>query len=398
MSNWLDFDLDKTVKDFEYTRRAAIQMNRVIDSDEFKDMDSDMIFDYLANRMEIVWFPDYLKRYIYEKLKMDVPFKEVSNEDYLEIISASFTDNCAPCSLTPTTTKKTAMIKLWLSQPGTKRNTIFTLGFGLRMRAEEVSEFLTKVLKEEDFDFDDPTETIFWHCYKHDLPYALADHLIKEYETMAPGDAASKKWMAMRDAPEIYLLSERNLRTYLSILKARGTREEKETVSFDEFKKLYDRCCEIISEQFNQDEAFDEGKRNWTPAMIRPSDLEKVLCSGMPSDGTFNLKALSASRLGKLFQKKRMSRQRISGILNHTYSVERFDLITLLFFIYACTVEPDWPAERYLRYIDDVNGLLTRCHMEEIYPANPYEAFILMCIVSEYPLNTYAEVWAKSFD
>ena len=73
------------------------------------------------------------------------------------------------------------------------------------------------------------------------------------------------------------------------------------------------------------------------------------------------------------------------------------DLITLLFFIYAHTVEPDWPAERYLRYIDGINEILARCHMQGIYPANPYEAFVLMCIVTECPLDVYAEVWEMSF-
>ena len=77
--------------------------------------------------------------------------------------------------------------------------------------------------------------------------------------------------------------------------------------------------------------------------------------------------------------------------------MERFDLITLLFFIYAETVEPDWPAERYLKYIDAVNEILHRCGMADIYPVNPYEAFVLMCLVTDYPLYTYAEIWEKSY-
>ena len=397
MSEWLDFDLDKSVRDYEYTRRAAVQMNRIIDSGDFEEMDADMIFDYLVNRMEIVWFPDYLKRYIYEKLEMDVPFRDVALPEYQEIISGAFTDNSAPYSLTPTTTKKTAMIKLWLTQPGTKRSVIFTLGFGLRMTAEEVSEFLTKVLKEEDFDFEDPSETVFWYAFKNDLPYAEAARLLKAYEAMPAGPLSSKKWEAMRAAPEIYLLSEQNLLQYLAMLKAKGTMVEKESASFSEFMALYEKCCEIISGIYN-DDSFIEGKsRNWTPDMIKPADLEKALCSGMPVNGKHNLESMAASRLGKLFRNKRMSRQRISGILSRKHPVERFDLITLLFFIYAHTVEPDWPAERYLRYIDGINEILARCHMQGIYPANPYEAFVLMCIVTECPLDVYAEVWEMSF-
>lgn len=397
MNDWMNFDLDKTVHDFEYTRRAAVHMNRIIDSREFEEMDADMIFDYLANRMEIVWFPDYLKRYIYEKLETEIPFPDITLSDYADIISSSFADNSAPYSFTPTTTKKSAMIKLWLTQPGTKRSTVFTLGFGLRMTAEEVSEFLTKVLKEEDFDFDDPCETVFWYCYKNDLPYAEADRLLKEYEKMPVGSGSSRRWESMREAPEIYLLSGQNLERYLAMLKTRGTSEEKESAAFHEFRELYRQCCEQISILYNEEETPGVRKKSWTPDMIRPADLEKVLCSGMPVNGKNNLEALSASRLGKLFQNKRMSRQRISGILSRKHRAERFDLITLLFFIYACTVEPDWPAERYLQYIDAVNALLTRCHMQGIYPANPYEAFVLMCTVTDDPLEVYAEVWEKSF-
>ena len=73
MSHWLDFDLDATVHDFEYTRRAAVKMNRIIDSSDFEQMDADMIFDYLSKEMEIVVFPDYLRRYIYSRINTGYP-------------------------------------------------------------------------------------------------------------------------------------------------------------------------------------------------------------------------------------------------------------------------------------------------------------------------------------
>ena len=61
-------------------------------------------------------------------------------------------------------------------------------------------------------------------------------------------------------------------------------------------------------------------------------------------------------------------------------------------------VEPDRPEERYLLFIDDINSILHRCQMEDIYPVNPYEAFILMCLVTENPMDVYAEVWEKSYE
>lgn len=398
MSNWLDFDIDQTIRDYDYTMRAAASMNRIIDSSEFEEMDADMIFNYLSREMEIVLFPDFLKRYIYEKLEIDAPFRDVPQKEYEYIISQSFEANNAPYSLTPTTTKKTAMIRLWLTQPGTRRSTIFALGFGLKMTAEEVGEFLTKVLKEGGFHFTNPAETIYWYCYKNELPYASAAKYLAAYEAMEPGEFSEKKWAAMNAAPEVFLLSEQNLLLYLRLLKSGSISDGRKARAYEHFEELYRQCCEIICDMYNQAPDPAGKKKHWEVSDIRPADLEKVLCSGIPLSDKNNLKALSASRLGALFGNKKMSRQRISAITSGRQSVDRFDLITLLFFIYAQTVEPDWPAERYLRFIDGVNELLGDCGMEGIYPVNPYEAFILMCIVTEYPLDVFSQIWEMAYE
>ena len=76
----------------------------------------------------------------------------------------------------------------------------------------------------------------------------------------------------------------------------------------------------------------------WKPENISASDLEKVICSGIPINKMGNLKKMSASILAKHFSQKRFSRQRINNILNHKFPVERFDLITLEFFVISQAV------------------------------------------------------------
>jgi hypothetical protein len=61
-----NLDFSRTVRDFDFTRKAMQGISRVISSEDFEDMDVDAIFDYLLNEMEIVVFKDYLKRYIYD--------------------------------------------------------------------------------------------------------------------------------------------------------------------------------------------------------------------------------------------------------------------------------------------------------------------------------------------
>ncbi|MBQ1492381.1 MAG: hypothetical protein IIZ39_10515, partial [Blautia sp.] len=166
-----DLDFEQTVafdsvQEFEFTRRAAQRFRQVVSLESFEDEDADVIFRYLKNEMELVSFGDHLKRYIYERAGLEEPFAEVPIETYREIALDSFQETCTPKSMNPTSTKLPALINNWLSQASVKRETVFLLGFGLRMTVEDVSDFLTRVLREQDFDVFNPDEVIYWYCYR----------------------------------------------------------------------------------------------------------------------------------------------------------------------------------------------------------------------------------------
>ena len=70
-----DLDFEQTVafdsvKDFEFTRKAAQKFRQVVSLDSFEDEDADVIFHYLYKEMELVSFGDYLKRYVYERAEL----------------------------------------------------------------------------------------------------------------------------------------------------------------------------------------------------------------------------------------------------------------------------------------------------------------------------------------
>ena len=180
----LDFEqsvaFDK-VQDYEFTRRAAQRFRQVVSLDSFEDEDADVIFHYLYKEMELVSFGDHLKRYIYERAELEEPFSEVPQEVYKEIIVDSFKETYTPKSMNPTSTKLSALVNNWLNQASVKRETVFLLGFGLKMTTEDVSDFLTRVLKEQDFDFHNPDEVIYWYCYSTQQGYHKAEELKKKY-------------------------------------------------------------------------------------------------------------------------------------------------------------------------------------------------------------------------
>ena len=168
--------------------------------------------------------------------------------------------------------------------------------------------------------------------------------------------------------------------------------------AFQEFQRLLQRAKEIIAAMYQKDEEEKGRNKIWKAENITPSDLEKVICNGIPINRMGNLKKMSASILAKHFSQKRFSRQRITNILNHKFPVERFDLLTIEFFIVSQEMEDDDPYDRYHHFIEEAQGILKKCGMSEIYIVNPYECFLLMCLLTDCPLAVFSEIWEKSYE
>ena len=338
-----DLDFEQTVafdavKDFEFTRRAAQRFRQVVSLESFEDEDAEVIFHYLYKEMELVSFGDHLKRYIYERAGLEEPYGEVPQEIYRDIAVESFKETYTPKSMNPTSTKLPALVNNWLTQASVKRETVFLLGFGLRMSAEDVSDFLTRVLKEQDFDFHNPEEVIYWYCYSRQLPYSKAEEYKDRYKTIEP--AAHNDIVAEAMSGKFIIDTEKKLLQYLACLKAGWDDPMNEkSQAFQEFQRLLQRAKEIIAAMYQKDEEEKGRNKIWKAENITPSDLEKVICNGIPINRMGNLKKMSASILAKHFSQKRFSRQRITNILNHKFPVERFDLRTIEFFI----VPKSWP-------------------------------------------------------
>ena len=385
-----------SVQEFEFTRKAARRFREVVSLDDFEDEDADVIFHYLYKEMELISFGDYLKRYIYERAGIEEPFGEVPKEVYRDIVVESFKETFTPKSMTPTSTKLPALVNNWLVQASVKRETVFLLGFGLRMTVEDVSEFLTRVLREQDFDFQNPEEVIYWYCYTNHYGYYKTEEYKKMYQEMAP---LKKTDQEVIYGANVNLDTEQKMLDYLAYLKA-GWEDPKSEKSqaFSQFMELFEHAKEIVAGLYQKDEEEQKGNKIWTAKNITPADVEKVICSGIPINEMGNLKKMSASILAKHFSQKRFSRQRIANILNHKFPVERFDLITLEFFIVSQEMEDEDPYTRYHYFLENIKEILQKCGMSEIYIVNPYECFILMCLLTDCPLAVFSEIWEKSYE
>lgn len=399
MDLWKSLDVYSTLKSYEYTRYTKYQIYSTLESDDFKKMDSETIFHFISDKMEIVPFNDYLKRFIYQRTGMEEPFGSMGDKEYLNIMVNSFSENAAPYAFTPVKRKMRSVLRLILGKEGVKRSTIFLLGFGLNMSDSEVEEFLTKVNKEESFDFSNPEETVFWFCFHNHYRYSKAKELLDYYEALdTESETNESLWKAMRHDPKMYVHNEKELRIYLKYLKSFLDTEDP---SYEVFMNLYDRVRELIASIYKDSAFIDNKEETYSKEDISPYIIESVFYTEIPREEKGNLEKMSASLLSKQFQNKRMGRQHISNILSRKSRPDRFDLITMLFFIYASDIsygvaEED-RTDRFRDYVDEINDILQQCNMAGIYPVNPYEAFILMCLVTEDPLNAYYDVWRLSY-
>ena len=141
-----------------------------------------------------------------------------------------------------------------------------------------------------------------------------------------------------------------------------------------------------------------DGQKNLAPEDIGPADIEKIICAAVPIGKGGNYLPLKESTLNDIFEGKRFNRKHIGDVLSGASPVTRFDLITLSFYNHALDLSDDVkPIVRYRRFIESTDAILNTASMGALYVANPYECFILMCMLSDDPLGTYADVWERSY-
>jgi len=352
---------------------------------------------------------------------------------YQQIIKASFAENNTPRSFDPTTAKLGALSKNWLTQQTVKRKVVFLLGFGLAMSMEDVNTFLTKALREQGINAKDPFEVICWYCYKNGYGYLKFEKLWEifnetEADSLDMGLIYSEATVGARNEMNT-IHSDAALMTFLSKLKTSDNHIKLSVTARRYFDSLYDEARDLIADLYNEaederqsqivleyqqklsgnDRLFDyekqqmlekkrEDRKKYQRDDISESDMEHVICAAIPVDRHGNLTPGKASKLNEQFAGKRFSRQHIHDILVNKAEISRFDLITLNFFVYSQKSDCfSNIKKRYESFIKSTNRILEECFLGPLYVANPYECFVLMCILSEDPLGTYADVWELSY-
>lgn len=393
---------DKNYDGLNFTVNDKTVFDKTVNHEFFMENEAELIYEALKSGLVKRPFGDYLKRYICRRAELEGNWRDIPLNVYRQIIMESFADNSTPASFTPTTAKLSALTKNWLTQDTVKRKVVFLLAFGLGMSEEDVSYFLIKVLHERDINPKDPFELICWYCIRNRLGYPKCAQLIEQFERLKPNEMPREDILGERTVSIRNLYSRINdddtLMAQLSKMKSADNRSLFSVTARYYFDMLYFEAKTIIAESYSNYWNNDKG-RTYTADDITAGDVERIICSSIPRDKNGNLTKLSLSEHTAGFSERRFSRQHICEILNGNCDVDRFDLITLGFFIYSQKLDeyPD-PKQRFLHFTDSINKILNECSMGELIISNTYECFVMMCMLSEDPLCTYSDVWEMSFE
>ena len=425
---------ENELQDMEFTNYAKRSVEKVTRDPYFRDSDPEMILDALMNEIRAVSFGDYLKRYIRKKQQGDPAGEAGSETDDTDYLCDRFRENGVPPSFTPTSAKLRALVRNWLTQRTVNRSVVLLLGFALDMPPEDVNEFLAKALREPRLDPKDPFEVICWYCYRYRLPYAVFESLWNRFSA-DPKEAEEEPLLQLENTVRVRtdmnsIGTEAQLAAYLARLGQTRLTGRQSVSARKQFDRLYREACALAAEmrtEMEEDDArtnagryadqisrsdrlFDYQKRElvrkkqeayrvWTPEEITPADLEDILYSAIPKDRHGNMIPMKESLLNIQFSGKRLNRMHIQEILDGKGAVNRFDLITLCFFTVAGETDLlDEPRDRYDAFIRAANQALKDSDMDPLYVANPYESFVMMCMLTDDPLGSFADVWEMSYN
>ena len=430
---------DKTEKwddNLDYTQKAYDAFYDVVDDPYFFQNDQTAIYDALKQKLTIVPFGDYLRRYIYEKAGMNGSYKEIPLTEHQQIICSEFSERQTPASFFPTTSRLKNLVKNWLEQRTVNRNVVLLLGFGLGMTVHDVNDFLTKAIKEQRLNAKDPMEVICWYCYSHGYSYI---HFEQLWQSLIKSEPECTKMRISNVNPEstsvfrqrmLTITNDNELMQYLAFLPRRNSgaiqsiraRQQFDILYADAKKWVAEFLTEIeetesevftqrLEQKLEQEDCYYDFQKQqmlqtakqryhrYDPEEVSPANLEQVLFASIPKDRHGNLLPFKLSTLFFQFSGARMNRQHISEILDGKGQITRYDLITLSFLVcYHQRDQFDSRLERYSHFVETTNDYLEKSDMGPLYPVNPYECFLMMCILSEDPVGTFSDVWEMSYN
>lgn len=296
------------------------------------------------------------------------------------------------------------------------RNKIFVISLALNLTYEQMLYLLVHCCGEREINFKDPYEVILAYCIKgHTNVCEHYNNLIQKYESSVENDVTDRE-----DNADTSSLAQKfeNVDTdekLLSFLVSLPLNTKSMTATI-EFKYIYDEIVKIIGDN-NQTYLRDDLKTEieeqglfWNFDEIDFKYRKKLENAKLVSVESFikelyqddNFKK-NAKKTFSYLRKQLPTSQDLTEILNSKKEVTKENIILLLFYRYCLSGE-------WADFIDDLdenkpllksvyddfklqcNFELSACDFSDLYLPNAFERFIVFCICSTNPIETFKKV------
>lgn len=370
-----------------------------VEVDWLKDVS--LIMNCLLHNLSQRPFGDYLKACLFYSCMKDDGLDPTAlpDEVYIDILKREFAahEMDGICSLTDETVHKEDFLSSMISRRSADRDIVFLLSFGLGMDDRNTSDFLTKVIRQSDFNFKEPYEAIYFYCLKNHLGYSGVKRYIEIYRAMPPANETLDGKSYTSDIEKMFLLADTHEKfvNLLAMLKASTTTGG--YTKHEIFGQLLNRLKQMaIRNDTNagadlSDESFDSVSLYAVEKYVYYSDTRNSENNMLP-----NSKSILKGK--RWFLDTKLTRGNLSLMLSGKREITRNDIITLVFLNEDLWLgEIDRPYERFMDFQYTVNDYLFMCHFSSFFPENPYETFIGLCLASDNPQDTFRQIWSESF-
>ncbi|MBQ3762134.1 MAG: hypothetical protein II875_09030 [Clostridia bacterium] len=355
------------------------------------DPDAVQIYQRILGMGEVFRFNEELKELIAGKFSVEPSSGPDDIAVFVDIIIRSFGDRQVPAHFDLAQGSLRKLSKNWLTQRSVSRDTVLLLGFGLGLSLDEAETLLTKGLGDTRLNPKDPFETLCWYCFKNGLEYHEFSRLrqaVKQSNALGkdgfvPNDS-TEKFRSLRDQ----ITSEAELIEFIRTISVIHDWRAQSYSARKAFMQMYMACGAILA----PDETRISPDTDGDYAARCAATVEKELYSATPKDENYNLKPLKNTRLGRILNVPRLSRQRMRDILNLQTRINRADLLTLSFLLTSLTFVLSDGGSLKSGFIEHADANLIRCGMCALDRRRPYDALLTLCTDTVDPLETFNDV------
>ena len=391
--------------DETYTKRLEIEIwNMAKELDENEDFSK--VIDFLNSEEGFQPFGKRLAAFIAKTLQLNATdFKTIKDalEKQRETTGVDISEIASDGTLRNWFDKGTSRKK-----GDDTRQHMFALAFVLRLSVDDTKKLFHKIFLDRAFNYRNEKEVIYYFCLKNNKSWADAKRMIAEVESMTI-DTSDHTQLTNVIVQNVDVMSDEKM--LLAYIRENGHNFEKNSVTAKEkFSYYLEQAKKLAKEEVNairkdeEDMLVDEygnekrGKKSYSGKWINrfSNNFLYEIITGIGVECDKGTKTVFKNAELPKEIKQRFPEAITFGKEDMT-SEEYRKAIVLLFSYYvwykAEYIQRDYGFDDYYYELDD---LLDKCNLPNLYFGNPFDWLFLFCSQDESPLYIFREILSKA--